>query len=60
MQLNLEASVMRVQQMNILVVTAHPLRDSLCTTLAAHTMDQLRSMGHDVVHEDLYGDGERL
>lgn len=40
--------------MNILVVTAHPLQDSLCTTLAAHTMDKLRTLGHNVVHENLY------
>lgn len=40
--------------MNILVVTAHPLEDSLCTALSSHTVSKLKSLGHNVVIEDLY------
>lgn len=40
--------------MNILVVTAHPDENSLCTALASHTISSLESAGHDVVVEDLY------
>lgn len=39
---------------NVLVVLAHPLRDSLCHRLAEHVSDELRWAGHDVVIEDLY------
>lgn len=40
--------------MNILVVIAHPLKDSLCSTLADHIISNLKSSGHDVVIENLY------
>lgn len=41
--------------MNILVIAAHPLKNSLCSTLADHIIGRLRGFGHDVVIEDLYG-----
>jgi putative NADPH-quinone reductase len=40
--------------MNILVVTANPLEDSLCTALSRHAIKKLESLGHDVVIENLY------
>lgn len=43
--------------MKCLVVVAHPLRDSLCHTLAAKAADTLRAAGHEVVVEDLYAGG---
>jgi NAD(P)H dehydrogenase (quinone) len=43
--------------MKCLVVVAHPLRDSLCHTLAAKAADTLRTAGHVVVIEDLYASG---
>jgi len=43
--------------MKCLVVIAHPLRESLCHTLAARAVATLRAAGHEVVVEDLYGDG---
>jgi NAD(P)H dehydrogenase (quinone) len=38
--------------MKCLVVIAHPLKDSLCSALAAHAVSTLRSAGHavDVAH----------
>jgi len=36
-----------------LVVTTHPLKDSLCKLLTAHVVRQLDHRGHEVV-EDLY------
>ena len=42
--------------MNVLVVTAHPLEDSLCAALANHTIKKLESFGHSVVIENLYAD----
>lgn len=42
------------EAMNILLVTAHPLSDSLCAYLAAHAEAGLRKAGHTVVLEDLY------
>lgn len=40
--------------MNILVVTAHPLEDSLCNALSCRTIKSLESLGHNVVIENLY------
>jgi putative NADPH-quinone reductase len=37
-----------------LVVIAHPLRESLCGTLAAAAVETLRAAEHDVEVEDLY------
>ncbi|MDY0884883.1 NAD(P)H-dependent oxidoreductase [Dongia soli] len=43
-----------VVEVNVLVVLAHPLKDSLCHRLAEHVCGELRGAGHDVVVEDLY------
>lgn len=43
--------------MKCLVVTAHPLAGSLCKRLQGTLAGQLDKMGHEVVFEDLYGDG---
>ncbi|MHC1744478.1 MAG: NAD(P)H-dependent oxidoreductase [Syntrophobacteraceae bacterium] len=43
--------------MNCLIVTAHPLVDSLCATLAARASSALRARGHRVTVEDLYANG---
>lgn len=43
--------------MKCLVVVAHPLKDSLCNSMATWAMDVLTSKGHEVVVEDLYGSG---
>jgi putative NADPH-quinone reductase len=40
--------------MNILVVTAHPLKSSLCTTLTDHIVSRLKTLGHTIAIEDLY------
>jgi NAD(P)H dehydrogenase (quinone) len=40
--------------MNILVVTAHPLENSLCTALTDHIVSRLKSSGHAIVVENLY------
>jgi NAD(P)H dehydrogenase (quinone) len=40
--------------MKCLVVTAHPLNDSLCKHLATNVMTRLESTGHLVTLEDLY------
>ena len=40
--------------MNILIVTAHPLNDSLCKLLSKHVSDRLKDEGHTVIIEDLY------
>ena len=40
--------------MKILVVTAHPLENSLCTALADHIVGRLESFGHTIVVENLY------
>lgn len=40
--------------MRCLVVIAHPLAESLCTTLAARAVGTLNDAGHQVVVEDLY------
>lgn len=40
--------------MNILVVTAHPLKKSLCSNLAELIIGELKKSGHEIVVEDLY------
>ena len=40
--------------MKCLVVTAHPLSNSLCKLLTNRVVSKSRSLGHDVVEEDLY------
>lgn len=40
--------------MKCLLVTAHPLRESLCGTLSDRAARLLTEMGHQVVREDLY------
>ena len=40
--------------MKCLIVTAHPLKDSLCHQLAEHITGTLRQLGHEVTMEDLY------
>jgi putative NADPH-quinone reductase len=40
--------------MKCLVVTAHPLSDSLCTTLAQRAEAALSAAGHETIREDLY------
>ena len=40
--------------MYCLVVTSHPLSNSLCKLLTQHVVKQLEKMGHKVVIEDLY------
>jgi putative NADPH-quinone reductase len=43
--------------MNCLVVCAHPLTESLCMHLHRGVVDRLKTSGHRVVIEDLYGAG---
>jgi putative NADPH-quinone reductase len=43
--------------MKWLVVTAHPLPESLCRQLTDHVAGRLAAMGHDVLVEDLYRQG---
>lgn len=43
--------------MKCLVVTAHPLSASLCSTFTEQVVRQLKDMGHDVDVEDLYAQG---
>jgi putative NADPH-quinone reductase len=40
-----------------LLVTAHPLADSLCASLAAQARQALEAAGHEVIVEDLYANG---
>ncbi len=40
-----------------LLVTAHPLADSLCASLAARARQALEAAGHQVIVEDLYANG---
>ena len=41
--------------MKTLVVIAHPNENSLCFTLAQFIVDELKSQGHEVTIENLYG-----
>lgn len=41
--------------MKTLLVTAHPLPDSLCASLAERAAAALAAAGHEVIREDLYG-----
>lgn len=40
--------------MKCLLVTAHPLEDSLCADLAGRAAQALAAAGHEVIREDLY------
>lgn len=40
--------------MRCLIVKAHPLADSLCSSISRRITDHLRSVGHEVTVEDLY------
>lgn len=40
--------------MKCLVVIAHPLRESLCNSLAVKVIESLTAVGHEVLVEDLY------
>jgi NAD(P)H dehydrogenase (quinone) len=42
--------------MKCLVVTTHPLKDSLCWQLTDQVVDRLKKMGHEVTIEDLYAE----
>ena len=42
--------------MKCLIVTAHPLPDSLCMALAGRVTEKLQAAGHDVLREDLYAE----
>ena len=42
--------------MKCLVVTTHPLNDSLCKLLAKNVVIKLEQMGHEVTIEDLYAE----
>lgn len=42
--------------MRYLVVTTHPLPNSLCKALSDHIVQRLRGNGHEVALEDLYAD----
>ena len=42
--------------MKCLIVTTHPLNDSLCKLLAKDVVSKLKQMGHDVTIEDLYAE----
>ncbi len=43
--------------MKCLLVTAHPLEDSLCAHLAGRAALALAAAGHEVIREDLYAEG---
>lgn len=43
--------------MRCLVVKAHPLAESLCSSLTQRAADRLRAAGHQVAMEDLYAEG---
>ena len=43
--------------MKCLVVVTHPLQDSLCSSLAEHTVRKLVELGHEVTVENLYESG---
>jgi putative NADPH-quinone reductase len=43
--------------MKCLVVTTHPLNNSLCKQLSGYVVDRLIEIGHEVTTEDLYEEG---
>jgi putative NADPH-quinone reductase len=45
---------LEIDKMKILVVTAHPLKDSLCGLFSEKVIRRLNDMGHEVQLEDLY------
>jgi len=42
--------------MKCLIVTTHPLNDSLCKLLGKHVENKLAKMGHEITIEDLYAE----
>jgi putative NADPH-quinone reductase len=46
--------LLEIDKMKILVVTAHPLKDSLCGLFSEKVIRRLDDMGHEVQLEDLY------
>jgi NAD(P)H dehydrogenase (quinone) len=42
--------------MKCLIVTTHPLNDSLCKLLSKHVENKLAQIGHEVTIEDLYAE----
>jgi NAD(P)H dehydrogenase (quinone) len=42
--------------MKCLIVTTHPLNDSLCKLLSKHVENKLTQIGHEVTIEDLYAE----
>jgi len=44
----------RIIKVNILLVTAHPLKNSLCDLFTEKVVSHLKAMGHEVTLEDLY------
>lgn len=40
--------------MKCLIVTTHPLKDSLCQLLSKHVIKKLEEKGHEITIEDLY------
>ncbi len=42
--------------MKCLIVTTHPLNDSLCKLLGKHVENELTQIGHEVTIEDLYAE----
>ncbi len=42
--------------MKCLIVTSHPLSNSLCKHLTKHVVHQLKEAGHEVIIEDLYSE----
>jgi NAD(P)H dehydrogenase (quinone) len=44
----------RIIKVNILLVTAHPLKNSLCDLFTEKVISHLKAMGHEVTLEDLY------
>ena len=43
--------------MRCLVVKAHPLSESLCSSMTCQVVEVLQGAGHEVMLEDLYADG---
>jgi len=43
--------------MKCLLVTTHPLNNSLCKILTKHVSNELTNMGHEIIIEDLYNNG---
>jgi putative NADPH-quinone reductase len=46
-----------IDEMKCLIVTTHPLTDSLCQLLSRYVEKKLTQFGHEVIIEDLYAEG---